>query len=145
MDLGDPVVLLKLQKGEQKRYHAGDKVGPFQLVSFDREKLVFEWNGQTVERKLGELKEKEAPPTEAVPNAPAPVAPVAGNASAARSLTVSAEGPKLDPKLGADNGGGIRMCVAGDTSPPGTVLDGYRKKITTNMFGQTCMWEQINP
>ena len=60
MDFGDPVMMLKLPKGEQKKYHAGEKVGPFKLVSFDREKLVFEWDGKTVERKPGELKEKES-------------------------------------------------------------------------------------
>ena len=109
----------------------------------------FDWNGEIVERKLGELKEKEAAApvasSEPVPNPPAPVAPAVGNSSGPRSLSGAAAEPKVDPKLGADNGNGVRMCVAGDTAPAGTVLDGYRKKITTNMFGQTCMWEQINP
>ncbi len=145
MTWGDPVVFLKLPKGEQKKYHVGDKVGPFQLVSFDRDKVVFDWNGKMVERKPEDLKEKEAAPSEAVPSPPQPAAP-ANAQSGARSLSgPTVDEPKVSEKLGKDNGGGIRMCVAGDTSPAGTVIDGYKKKITTNMFGATCMWEQMNP
>jgi hypothetical protein len=141
---GDPVILLSLPKGPQKKYHAGDTVGPFKLVSFDREKVVFDWDGKIVERKPEELKEKEnsvammqqqqqseGPPTRVEPvkliSEPAP------------------DAPKLSPKIGADNGGGVHQCVAGDTTPPGTVVDGYKKVVTTNMFGQTCMWQQVNP
>ncbi len=158
MNFGDPVVMLKLPKGEQKRYHAGEKVGPFKLVSFDQEKLVFEWDGKTVERKPGELKEKassaaasaaSAPGSgELLPNPPPPLVQPGADNSGARRIGGSASAsdePKVSEKIGKDNGGGIRMCVPGDTSPAGTIIDGYKKKITTNMFGQTCMWEQVNP
>ncbi len=138
---GDPVVLLSLPKGGQKKYHAGDMVGPFKLVSFDREKVVFDWDGKLVERKPEELKEKaatqqqqaaaEQPPTRVEPVKLIPDPPP--------------DAPKVSEKIGADNGGGIRMCVAGDTTPPGTVVDGYKKVVTMNMFGQTCMWQQVNP
>lgn len=142
---GDPVILLKLPKGVQKKYHAGDTVGPFQLVSFDREKVVFDWDGKTVERKPEELKEKESSPQEAAAPVAAPVAS-ANNGGSARSIGGSAnEAAKVSEKLGPDNGGGVRQCVKGDDSPPGTIIDGYKKRIATNMFGATCMWEQINP
>ena len=136
---GDPVVLLSLSKGPQKKYHAGDKVGPFQLVSFDREKVVFDWNGKQVERKPEELKSEagsaesqaaEGPPTRVEPLKQIPDPPP--------------DAARLDPKIGADNGAGIRQCVQGDTTPPGTIIDGYKKVITTNMFGPTCMWQQVN-
>lgn len=137
---GDPVVLLSLPKGPQKKYHAGDKVGPFQLVSFDREKVVFDWNGKTVERKPEELKEQtaSAEQQEVAETGPPP-------ASVKMIPDPPPNQPKLDPKIGADNGGGIRMCVPGDTTPPGTIVDGYKKVVTMNMFGQTCMWQSINP
>jgi hypothetical protein len=137
---GDPVVLLSLPKGPQRKYHAGDKVGPFQIVSFDREKVVFDWNGKLVERKPEELKEKESavqvsqanePPTRVEPIKLIPDPP--------------ANEPKISEKIGKDNGGGIRMCVAGDTTPVGTIIDGYKKVETMNMFGKTCMWQQVNP
>jgi len=144
MNFGDPVVLLRLPKEAQKSYHAGDKVGPFQLVSFSREKVVFDWNGKLVERTPDELREKE-PAKEsaaAAPQAPAPQP--SNNGGSARSISGSSE-KKLSDLLGKDNGLGIRQCVAGDKSPPGTIVDGYKKVITTNMFGETCMWQLINP
>jgi hypothetical protein len=136
---GDPVILLSLPKGPQRKYHAGDKVGPFKLISFDREKVVFDWDGKTVERKPEELKEKESAASQQVAEGPPTrVEPV-------RLIPEPApDAPKISPKIGADNGGGIRQCVQGDTTPPGTIVDGYKKVITTNMFGPTCMWQQVN-
>ena len=138
---GDPVILLSLPKSPQKKYHAGDKIGPFVIVSFDREKVVFDWNGKIVERKPEELTAKEAAPQQAAVEAPHPsvVAPIK------LIPDPPPDAPKLSEKIGKDNGGGIHMCVAGDTSPAGTVIDGYKKVITTNMFGQTCMWQLVNP
>lgn len=142
MAINDPVVVLKLPKETQRSYHAGDKVGPFQLMSFDRDKIVFEWNGKTVERKPEDLKEKV---TEEAAAAPPPAVLPVSNVSQVRSIGASSDAPKVSEKLGADNGNGVRQCVAGDTSPAGTIVDGYKKRIATNMFGATCMWEQINP
>lgn len=141
---GDPVILLSLPKGPQKKYHAGDQVGPFKLISFDREKVVFDWNGKTIEKSPDELKEKAAAVVE-------PVKASNDNEPPTRVQPVKliadppTDAPKLDPKLGVDDGGGIRACVSGDTSPAGTVVDGYKKVITQNMFGSTCMWQLINP
>ncbi len=47
------------------------------------------------------------------------------------------------PRIGADWGSGFRACVAGDTSPAGTILDGYKKVISHTMMGQNCHWEQV--
>lgn len=140
MSFGDPVVLLRLPKGVQKKYHAGEQVGPFQLVSFSRDKIVFEWNGEKVERKPEDLKEVEA-----AAEAPAVAAAPAAGAPNTRSISAAADTAKVSEKLGKDNGGGVRMCVKDDDSPAGTVVDGYKKVITTNMFGATCMWQQVNP
>jgi hypothetical protein len=138
---GDPVVLLSLPKGPQKKYHAGDKVGPFQLVSFDRDKVVFDWNGTMVERKPEELREMAASAQQAAPDAmPTPVPNVK-----LYNAEPPPEAPKLDPKIGPDNGGGVHQCVAGDTTPVGTIVDGYKKVETMNMFGKTCMWQSVNP
>jgi hypothetical protein len=139
---GDPVILLSLPKGPQRKYHAGDKVGPFQLISFDREKVVFDWDGKTVERKPEELKEKESSVQQQQQTAEGP-------ATRVEPLKLipdpPADAPKLSAQIGKDNGGGVHQCVPGDTTAPGTVVDGYKKVVTTNMFGQTCMWQQVNP
>jgi hypothetical protein len=144
MSISDPVVVLKLPKGAQKSYHAGEKVGPFLLVSFDRDKVVFDWDGKTVERKPEELKEKETTPQETVANPPPPVAPVTSGSNVTKIGGATTEAPKVSEKLGPDNGGGVRQCVKGDTSPVGSIVDGYKKVVTTNMFGETCMWQQVN-
>src|SRR5205085_1058789 len=43
---------------------------------------------------------------------------------------------------GADAGSGYRSCVPGDTTPAGTVKDGYRKFEAATPFGRTCRWEK---
>jgi hypothetical protein len=137
---GDPVILLSLPKGPQKKYHAGDKVGPFQIVSFDREKVVFDWNGKMVERKPEDLKEKEGSVEQAAADAPPPrVEPLK------LIPDPPPDAPKLSEVIGADNGNNVRLCVAGDKTPAGTIVDGYKKVITMNMFGATCMWQAVNP
>jgi hypothetical protein len=50
---------------------------------------------------------------------------------------------KGKPRIGVDMGGGFRSCVAGDDSPNGTIVDGYRKELHPSPFGNTCAWEKI--
>jgi hypothetical protein len=50
---------------------------------------------------------------------------------------------KDKPRIGTDNGGGFRGCVAGDDSPNGTIVDGYRKEFHPSPFGNSCAWEKI--
>jgi len=139
---GDPVVFLSSSDsaGAQKSYRAGEKIGPFEIVSFDREKITLTWESKTVERKLSELAPKEAPPQ------PLAGAPAATSASrpAATSLApaVKAIGA-AESALGTDMGGGFHGCVAGDNSPNGTVKDGYKKVMTQTPFGMSCHWEQV--
>jgi hypothetical protein len=60
MAIGEPVILLSLSaSAAQRSYHAGEQVGDFKLVSFDENRVAFDWNGKNVERKLEELRPKE--------------------------------------------------------------------------------------
>ena len=60
MAIGEPVILLSMSaNGAQRSYHAGDQVGDFKLVSFDENRVDFEWKGKNVERKVEELRPKE--------------------------------------------------------------------------------------
>ena len=131
---GDPVLFMSAAdaSGTQKSYRAGDKIGPFEIVSFDREKITLAWEGKTVERKLSELAPKEAP-REALTAAPAPSS-VARPAATSLAPPVKAIGAE-ESSLGADMGGGFHGCVTGDTSPNGTVKDGYKKVMTQTPFG----------
>jgi hypothetical protein len=134
MSIGDPVIMLKLPKGTQKRYHAGEKVGPFELISFDNEKIVFEWEGKMVERKPEDLKEKESATPEVAAATPRPAAPPPPEAKKSEDM-------KDSDRLGLDEGN-VRLCVPGDTSPSGTVIGEYKKKVLNGPFGQTCTWEK---
>jgi hypothetical protein len=143
MALGAPVALLSVAAGgEQKSYHAGEAVGKFKLVAFDSNTITFEWDGKNVVRKLSEVEAKDAPPSNAAPVAALPT-PESGPKT---SILVEPAKPALAtkaPEPGTDVGGGFRGCVAGDTSPAGTVTNGYKKNITQSLMGPQCFWEKV--
>jgi hypothetical protein len=133
-----PVAFLSVEKGGQKGFHVGDEVGPFKLVAFNRETITFEWNGETLEYPLAELKPKEP---QAAQQAAAAAAAAAGPAKP-QSLTPAITIVEDKPTLGTQNGE-IRSCVPGDRSPSGTVKDGYKKTVVNGPFGPSCLWEPI--
>ncbi len=143
---GDPVVVLAAGNGGQKRYHVGDKVGPFELAAFDNEKIVLKWRDETVERKLADLKPKDTAPAPAV--APRAAVPVARNSSQTSlkqigSSSTEAGSDANKGPLGVDVGGGFRGCTPGDSTPAGSVVNGYKKVVSQGMFGSVCRWEQV--
>lgn len=130
------VIILAVNPGaEQKSYHAGDQVGKFKLVSFDSDKVTFEWDGDNVEKRYQDLLPKEKERT-AVAAAPATASPLVVS-----TATSTSDSSKSTP--GADMGAGFRTCQLGDTSPAGTVADGYRKVLNPTPFGNSCFWEQV--
>jgi hypothetical protein len=138
--ISDPVVFLSLGNGAQKSYHKGDKVGPFELLAFDREKITLGWNGKTVDRKLAELTPKE--PQQVVANTPAPTAPLAPS-TGVKTFAGESSNSSPDSKIGVDMGAGNRACVMGDTTPAGTVVNGYKKLVSQTLMGMSCHWEQV--
>jgi hypothetical protein len=134
-----PTVVMSDKPGApQKGYHPGDTVGEWQLVSVDNQYVVLEWDGKEFKKRLDELLDKtalmtaEAPAQQGAPNAPAALTPVAQPLS---TKTPDGKGP--------DMGGGYRGCVAGDTTPPGTIVDGLRKMVNATPFGSVCRWEPV--
>ncbi len=138
MAIGEPVILLSVNSAPQKSFHVGDKVGEFKLAAFDRDTLTLEWNDKTLVKNVKELTPKE-PERPVVQQAVA--APAAPNAAKA-STKMGGNTPKTDPALGPMNGR-FATCLSEDTSPDGTIKDGFRKKIVPGMMGVTCMWEPI--
>jgi len=135
MGLGEPIAFLSLEKIGQKGFRAGDKVGPFKLVAFDRDTITFEWKDKTLKYPLEDLKPKEPAPAPAPAGVPSPPPSQLSGGS-----VIGAIAPTKDPVLGVQSGG-VRGCIAGDNSPAGTVKDGYKKTITPGMFGPMCQWE----
>lgn len=138
MGLSEPVAFLSGEKGGQKGFHAGDQVGPFKLVAFDRETITFEWNGKTLEYPLADLKPKEGTAA-AAQQSGAPTFVPGKIVSAGAVIGITED---KNPVLGPPNGE-IRSCVSGDKSPAGTVKDGFRKTVVNGPFGPSCLWEPI--
>ncbi len=130
------VVLADKAGGQQKGYHPGEKIGEWKIVSVDNSYVVFEWDGKQFKKRIDELLDRTP-----ILVAEAPAQPAAGQAAPpkpAQSLSGNgASGP------GADMGGNLRACVAGDKSPAGTVVDGMRKVVSETPFGSSCRWEQV--
>jgi len=140
MRIGEPTVLLSSATAPQKSYHTGDKIGPFEIVSFDYDKIAFKWNDKTVERKLDELTPKEAPPELTQPVAAAAPPPARASQSLGGSTDLAG---KSDSQIGIDMGGSYHACVPGDTSPPGTVVNGMKKVVSRGLMGNSCFWEPV--
>lgn len=137
------VVLSDRAGGAQRGYHPGDMIGEWKVVSIDNQFVVFEWDGKQFQKRLDELLDKTALMSEG----PATAAPAANAAAtnltpappAVQTLSSSgrAEGP------GPDLGGNVKGCVAGDSSPAGTISGGMRKVVTATPFGSSCHWEAV--
>jgi mannose-6-phosphate isomerase-like protein (cupin superfamily) len=63
--------------------------------------------------------------------------------SSPETATTGSNGKPETARPGADVGLGYRGCVAGDNSPAGTIVDGFRKVVTTSPFGVSCGWEKV--
>jgi hypothetical protein len=128
------IVLSDKAGGQQRGYHPGEKIGEWKIASIDNSYVVFEWNGKQFKKRIDELLDR-TPLTMA--EAPAPAGP-AGPPKPAQSLAANATtGP------GIDTGAGLKGCVAGDKSPAGAVVDGYKKVVSATPFGSSCQWEQV--
>jgi len=147
---GDPEVILSPANGQgQKGYTAGESLGDFKVVSFDRDNITFDWKGQVVERKLADLKPKETPqqlaPVAAAAPAPVPRPTGVISIGAASSDTTASNAPpsNVPAVLGTPSGGGFYNCRSDDSTPSGTIVGGYKKTSAQGLMGATCRWEQV--
>lgn len=147
MDLGNgPTIILSEKSGAPHRgYHPGEKIGEFTIAAVSQDTVEFQWDGKPVRRRFDELVDRNpqaaAPPaagqgTAAVP--PPATAPAADSPKSAVISSTTKGGP------GPGQAGEIRPCQADDTSPPGTVTDGYKKVVSRTPFGPVCRWEPLN-
>jgi hypothetical protein len=138
MNLVEPLIVLSTERSEQKSYRKGDTVGNFKLLAFDRDTITLEFDDKELKHDLTELAPKAGAP------APQPVVVAAAPAAPAVALGASTAKGADNPSIGVDMGAGYHGCVAGDNSPSGTVVNGYVKRITTGLMGQSCHWEPVS-
>ncbi len=132
---GEPGIILAEKPGMQKTYRAGDQVGVFKLVSFDNASIVFDWDGQKVERHLDQLAARET--------ASASVQNAGNSAPAAAPPPTQNLAPSSPLGPGQDTGGGFHACQPNDSTPSGTVQGGLRKVENATPFGKSCKWEPV--
>jgi hypothetical protein len=166
-----PTVLLSERgRSGQKGYHPGDKIGQFTIVSVSNKEVVFDWNGKEVAARLDDMMQKglmssnnnspgpntpgqpqgssegttQKPgtplPSELMKNTGAQAPAQASQVTSLGNDPTTNQGSSLGPGPELP-GQGIRTCVAGDSSPPGTVVNGLQKKVNTTPFGVVCRWE----
>ena len=136
MNLGGITVVLSVDANSPHQgIQIGESIGQFKLTGVNTEEITFEWDGQTITKKLDELKDQAPVQQQA---AAAPVAPLPG-----RTETPAAPAPQSPLGPGTDIGSGLRACQANDSTPAGAVVDGFRKVVLFSPFGQTCRWDPV--
>jgi hypothetical protein len=144
MDIGmGPTVFMSTGSAPQQGYKVGDKIGEFKLIAASQTELTFEWEDKRITKSIDDLRvsTREAAPSSARQNVPGVVA----NAMASVGVPVTPPKPPEPGRVapGADIGGGRRGCLPNDTSPGGTIAEGYKKTSYTYAFGPICFWEPV--
>jgi len=143
LDIGSgPTAILSVPGGEgQRAYRIGESVGDFVLVEITANELALQWDGGVVRRSLSDLSPQEEQVTNtAAARRPAP--PPKPPAQEKPKSTVLSNSTPTGPS-DIDMGGGVLACRPGDSSPSGTVFNGYRKLVTQTPFGNACRWVQV--
>jgi hypothetical protein len=121
------------KSGETTRMvKTGDTVGEFTINALDAKNVTFDWNGKEINRKIEDLIDRSNQAASNAPSAAAPPPPAAAPAPP-KNPTEANLGKELNPTT--------RACQAGDSSPIGAVVDGYRKQGQQTPFGTIgCQW-----
>lgn len=143
--------IMAVKAGQSSRpVRAGDTVGEFKITSLDTRQITFEWDGKEISKPVDELIDRSGPLQMASNAAPAPApsqpaAPATGLAPVSSASKTETSNAPTNPKLGRElgvPGASVRGCVPGDSTPAGTVMDGYRKQVVPGPFGigSQCSW-----
>ena len=121
--------------GPQKKIRVGDPIGEFKIAKLDTERITLDWKGKLVEKTIDEMLDRT-------------VVAAAADAGPARAALAAPPPPSGPPGMGVEIGASgqksVRACLdqTTETSPPGTVLEGYVKTSRPTPFGPACRWEQ---
>jgi Tfp pilus assembly protein PilP len=137
MGLPDGLVAMLAEKPDARSrgVRTGDKIGDLKVVKLNADKISFEFEGEVKEVNVQDLIDRGGHAEVAAASA--------GDASVSQNpANVAAQKPPPPAKPGVEVGLGSqgKACQPGDTSPGGTVVDGYKKVIKINPFGSECSW-----
>lgn len=115
--------------------HPGEMIGQFKLLSVNEKEIELEWHGKKVKKSVDELLDNS--------HSQGAQADSGAVRTAAAPVNRPAETPtEKGPGEQHDNFG-TASCQANDSTPDGTVKDGYRKIHRQTPFGNICMWEKV--
>lgn len=141
---GTKAIMAEKSGAASRTVHTGDMIGAFKIVALDTQNVTFDWDGKDISRKIEDLIDRSATaPTANAQQAQvggAPAATAQNNQPAPVAAPTSAK--DLGVELGAAGKPSSRACAPGDSSPAGTVVDGYTKTVSKTPFGSVCRWEQ---
>lgn len=130
MGLPSGMMALMSERAEVRPHgvRVNEVVGDFKVIGITPQVISFEWDGKRVDKKVEEL----------LARAPVPAVAPGGPA------VIGDPPPNLPPPpakpTNVGMGAGIKGCAKGDTSPPGTIADGYKKISEPTPFGDACRW-----
>lgn len=132
MNLGDGLTAMFSERpgGRGAEVKPGEKIGQFTLVSVNEQEAVFAWNGQTFRKPVDEILDR------AKSDSAESSRPVAVTEAAPPPVVKTPLGP------GAQTGEATRACNVNDSTPAGSVVDGYKKVEIQTVFGKACRWEK---
>jgi hypothetical protein len=133
---GVKAIMAERAGAQSKPVRTGDEIGEFKILALDLRKVTFEWDGKKLERNLDDLVDRtggSATAAAATASGPAVPAPPSTTTSKPTSAALGAEAGTPDAPS--------RNCTSNDTSPVGTVIDGYKKTGVPSPFGvMGCSW-----
>jgi hypothetical protein len=116
----------------------GETIGEFKLLSVNEKEIELEWHGKKVKKSVEELLDNSHSQGQQAD------AGAVRTAAAPPPVSRPAELPPADRGPGTQHENfGTADCQANDTTPDGTVRDGYRKIHRQTPFGNVCMWEKV--
>lgn len=134
---GLKAIMAERSGAPSKSVHAGDEIGEFKILALDLRKIKLEWNGKEIDKDVDDLADHSG-------GAAASTASAVTQTGPAVAAPPAASKPATSAALGAETGtqdAPSRTCTSGDTSPVGTVVDGYKKTGTATPFGvMNCSW-----
>jgi len=118
---------------QHQAIHIGEMIGQFKLLSVNSDEIALEWEGQVIRKTVSELSG----------HGNGAIAQAGAGARTEVAAAPAVAPPPVKSGPGESTAFGFKTCAVNDGNAEGTVMDGYKKVMHTNPFGQNCTWEPV--